>query len=104
MQIYTIMTDCKLYPKVFIEKCKQILPDNKQLIKYLEEGNKQGVGGILNQDVSLTPNLIVSSFETSYSEEELNNLPESLLGLYKRAKKQEDLDYLFGWFLEIIAE
>lgn len=98
------MTECKLYPKIFIEKCKQIFPEDKLLLKYLEEGNDNGVGGILNTDVSLTPNMIVSSFETSYSEEEINNLPESLLGLYKRAKKQENLDYLFGWFLEIIAE
>ena len=98
------MKDCKTYPRLFIEKCKELFPDDKELVKYLEEGNNDKIGSILNNDINLTPNLIVTSFETSFTEEEIDKLPESLLGLYQRAKRQENLDYLFGWFLEIISK
>jgi hypothetical protein len=96
------MPECKEYPKAFIEECKQLYPDNEEFHKLLEEGSMR-VGGILDEDVSLTPAMIVSSFEISMNEKEIEKLPDTLKGLYERAKKQEKLDYLFGWFLELIS-
>jgi hypothetical protein len=103
MTTYTIMEKYKTFPTTFINECISLFPDDDNMKELLNKGDIR-VGSLLNDDISFTPNLIISSFESCMTNGDITKLPEQLVGLYERAKRQDKIDHLFGWFLEITSE
>lgn len=94
------------FPDKFVEEVERLFVDNSKAIEYAKTGNNK-LGSVLNDDsFDINPNLIVTAFEASYSADDLEKLeevlPSSLYGLYIAAKRQQDIENLFGWFLEIV--
>jgi hypothetical protein len=90
-----------IYPVLFIKQCKETFPNNEKLHKRLDEG--EDVGSILNdtEDFQFYPHMIISNFESVPIE--IESLPESIQGLYRRAVIEQDKQNLFGWYLEIVT-
>lgn len=89
--------------KSFINECKRLFPDNELIDKYIENEDLKALSSMLDMDLDINTMMIMSAFETSYSSDEIEKLPEPIRGLYERAKRQQEVDYLFGWLLEIAA-